>query len=101
MKRQGNPDLLKAALALTQVVGSAAGVVVQVPAVAYLRGRTPDHVAEVARLARDHEAMKARIDSYHESRQNGYEDKANEVFVDTQDALSSKFALSQGPAKHT
>jgi hypothetical protein len=101
MKQQGDPELLKAALALTQVMGSAAGLAVQTPGAAYLRKRTPEHLAEVQRLARDHAAMNAGIDSYQDSRANGYEDKLNEVFVDTKDALRIEIAMLQGPAKQT
>jgi len=70
MTRRGDPDLLKAALAVTHALGTATGLAVGVPSAAYRR-RTPDHIAEVQRLAREHAAMNAGIDRYRDSRANG------------------------------
>jgi hypothetical protein len=100
MTKRDDPDLLKAALAVTHSLGTAAGLVVEVPSAAYLR-RTPEHIAEVQRLAREHAAMNAGIDRYGDSRADGYEDKVNEVFVDAKDALRIEIAMSQGPANQT
>ena len=95
-----DPDLLKAALALTQSIGSVAGLDLSALNMHYAR-RTPEHIAEVARLAREHEAMNAGINLYAESRANGYDDKSNEVSVDATNASRTEIAISQDRAKQT
>jgi hypothetical protein len=98
MSEKDDPDLIKAALALTQSIGSVVGLDLSALNMQYGR-RTPEHIAEVARLARENEAMNAGIDRFAESRANGYDDKSTEVAVDTRDVLQTMIAVSPVTAK--
>ncbi len=98
MSKTDKPDPVRTALAVSHAVATVTGLDLPVPGFAYRR-RSAEHIAEVARLSRDHAAMIAGMDRFAESRATGYDDKSTEVFMDTRDVSQAMIAVSPVNAK--
>ena len=81
-------NLLKTAGLIAQTMMSASGL--DLTLIPHVRRRTPEHIAEVARLERQNSAMLAGMDRYADSRLNEYDDKTTELVLDRRSQTETK-----------
>ena len=99
MSEPTDQNLLKTAGLIAQTVASTTGA--DLSSLHHVGRRTPEHIAEVARLERKHSEMLAEIDRYADSRCNGYGDKSYELVLDrlSQIPTETPSSLSQSDKK--